>query len=134
VGFALADHLRTALVLEALQLALRQRQPQPGPLVQHRDRGCQDTARAYPAVLAQHRITPSLSRAGDCYDTALAERVNATITTERVARRHWSTRQEARTALVAWITVGYNRQRRHSRLGYQTPVGVETSTAAQQAA
>lgn len=128
VGFALADHLRPELALEALDLALGQRHPQPGTLLHHTDRGCQYTAHAYQTGLARHGITPSMSRAGDCYDNALAESFNATIKTELVAQTHWPTRQEARTAVFAWITVFYNRQRRHSSLGYQSPVQFETSS------
>jgi putative transposase len=134
VGFALAEHLRTELALEALQLALGQRHPAAGSLVHHTDRGCQYTARAYQVVLERHGITPSMSRTGDCYDNALAESFNATIKTELVARTHWPTRQEARAAVFEWITVFYNRQRRHSSLGYQSPVQFETSREQQQAA
>ncbi len=134
VGFALADHLRTELALAALQLALGQRHPQSGTLVHHTDRGCQYTARAYQAVLERHGITPSMSRRGDCYDNALAESFNATIKSELVARTHWPTHKEARAAVFEWITVFYNRQRRHSSLGYQTPVEFETSRGQQQAA
>jgi putative transposase len=134
VGWALADHLRTELALEALHLALGQRRPVAGELVHHTDRGCQYTAQAYRAILAEHGITASMSRVGNCYDNALAESFNATIKGELVARAHWATRQEARTAVFEWITVFYNRQRRHSSLGYRTPVEFETSTAAQQAA
>lgn len=134
VGFALADHLRTELALEALHLALGQRHPTAGALVHHTDRGCQYTARAYQAMLEQHGITPSMSRRGDCYDNALAESFNATIKTELVARTHWLTRQEARTAVFEWITVFYNRQRRHSSLGYVSPATFETASRAPQAA
>jgi putative transposase len=134
VGFALADHLRTELALEALQLALAQRHPQPGTLLQHTDRGCQYTARAYQALLERHGITPSMSRAGDCYDNALAESFNATIKTELVARRHWRTREEARVAVFEWITVFYNRQRLHSALGYHAPVAFEAASQEQHAA
>ena len=134
VGFALADHLRMELALEALQLALGQRRPTPGMLVQHTDRGCQYTARAYQAVLAQHGITPSLSRRGDCYANALAESFNATIKTELVARAHWPTRQEARAAVFESITVFYNRRRLQSSLGYQTPASFEAAGRGQQAA
>ncbi len=129
VGFAVADHLRTELALEALELALGQRHPQPGTLIHHTDRGCQYTARAYQAVLDQHGITPSMSRAGNCYDNALAESFTATIKSELVARTHWPTREEARAAVFEWITVFYNRQRRHSRLGDQTPAGFEAAIA-----
>jgi len=134
VGFALADHLRTELALAALALAVGQRHPQPGTLVHHTDRGCQYTARAYQTVLERHVITASMSRAGDCYDNALAESFNATIKSELVARAHWPTRQEARTAVFEWITVFYNRQRRHSSLGYQSPVQFETARERQRAA
>jgi putative transposase len=134
VGFALADHLRTELALEALELALGQRRPTPGMLVHHTDRGCQYTARAYQAVLAQHGITPSMSRRGNCYDNALAESFNATIKTELVAQAHWPTRQEARAAVFEWITVFYNRRRLHSSLGYQTPASFEAAGGGQQAA
>jgi putative transposase len=134
VGWALADHLRTALALEALELALGQRRPVAGELVHHTDRGCQYTAHAYRAILADHGITASMSRSGNCYDNALAESFNATIKGELVAQAHWATRQEARMAVFEWITVFYNRQRRHSSIGYRTPVEFETSTAAQQAA
>jgi putative transposase len=134
VGWALADHLRTELALEALQLALGQRQPTPQTLIHHTDRGCQYTAKAYQMVLAQHGITPSMSRVGDCYDNAMAESFNATIKTELVAQTHWATRQEARTAVFEWITVFYNRQRRHSSLGYCSPVEFERSRGRRQAA
>jgi putative transposase len=134
VGFALADHLRTELALEALHLALGQRHPPANGLVHHTDRGCQYTAQAYRAVLAQHGITPSMSRRGDCYDNALAESFNGTIKSELVARTHWPTRQEARVAVFEWIAVFYNRQRRHSSLGYQSPVQFENSHAQQHAA
>lgn len=134
VGFALADHLRTELALAALQLALGQRHPQPRTLLHHTDRGSQYTARAYRDLLAAHGITPSMSRAGDCYDNAMAESFNATIKTELMARTHWSTRVEARAAVFAWITVFYNRQRRRSSLGYQTPAAFETAGRQQPAA
>jgi putative transposase len=94
----------------------------------------QYTARAYQEVLRAHGVTPSMSRRGDCYDNALAESFNATIKTELAARAHWPTREEARAAVFEWITVFYNRQRRHSSLGYQTPVGFETSREEQRAA
>jgi putative transposase len=127
VGWAMADHLRTELALDALEMALGQRHPPPGTLLHHTDRGCQYTARAYQAVLQAHGITPSMSGRGNCYDNALAESFNATIKAELVAPTRWATRQEARAAVFEWITVFYNRQRRHSRLGYLTPVAFESS-------
>ncbi len=99
VGFAQADHLRTELALTALQLGRGQWHPQAAALVHHTDRGCQFTARAYQAVLAEQGITPSMSRSGNCYDNAMAESFNATIKAELVAQTHWATRAEARAAV-----------------------------------
>lgn len=134
VGWAMADHLRTELALDALQLALRQRRPPAGVLMHHTDRGCQYTAKAYQAVLAAHGITASMSRSGNCYDNALAESFNATLKRELIHEARWATRQEARLAVFEWIAVFYNRQRRHSSIGYLTPIEFETSTKVQQAA
>ena len=124
VGWAMADHLRTALVLDALAMALRARQPTPG-LVHHTDRGCRYTAAAYQARLAAHGITCSMSRTGDCLDNAVAESFLATLKAELVDARTWPTRAAARLAIFEWVEVWYHRQRRHSTLGYLTPVARE---------
>ncbi len=124
VGWAMADHLRTDLALDALQMALTSRRPAPG-LIHHTDRGCQYTAEAYQAALAAHGITPSMSRVGDCYDNALAESFLATLKGELVDTQPWPTRRAARQAIFEWIEVFYNRQRRHSSLGYLSPVAFE---------
>ena len=125
VGWAMADHLRTELALDALTMALQQRRPLPGQLVHHTDRGCQYTARAYQAVLAAHGVTCSMSRAGDCYDNALAESFFGTLKAELVQGQRWPSRRAARLALFEWIEVFYNRQRRHSALGYVSPARFE---------
>jgi putative transposase len=127
VGWAMAEHLRTELALDALAMALQRRRPLPGQLVQHTDRGCQYTARAYQAVLAAHGVTCSMSRAGDCYDNALAESFFGTLKAELVHGQHWPSRRAARVAVFEWIEVFYNRQRRHSALGYLSPVSFEAS-------
>jgi len=124
VGWAMADHLRTELAGAALTMARRTRSPAAG-LVHHSDRGCQYTAETYQAVLAAHGLLPSMSRAGDCYDNALAESFLATLKGELIARQPWPTRQAARQAIFAWIEVFSNRQRRHSSLGYVSPVAFE---------
>ncbi len=121
VGWALADHLRAALAADALAMALASRRPGPG-LVHHTDRGCQYTAASYQAILAGHGIAAALRRAGDCYDKAMAERFFATRKTELVDARPWPSRAAARTAIFEWIEVFYNRQRRHSALGYHSPI------------
>ncbi len=124
VGWAMADHLRTELALDALAMALQARRPPPG-LVHHTDRGCQYTAAAYQAALAARGIVCSMSRAGECLDNAMAERFFATLKAELGDARTWPTRAAARTAIFEWIEVWYNRQRRHSALAYQAPVAHE---------
>jgi len=124
VGWAMADHLRTELALDALVMALQCRRPLPG-LVHHTDRGCQYTAAAYQAALAARGLTVSMSRAGECLDNAMAERFFATLKAELVDARTWPTRAAARLAIFEWLEVWYNRQRRHSALGYRAPVAYE---------
>ena len=120
VGWAMADHLRAELATDALAMALRARRPPPG-LVHHTDRGSQYTAATYRAMLADREITVSMSRAGECLDNAVAESFFATLKAELVDAHTWPTRAAARTAIFEWIEVWYNRQRRHSTLGYLTP-------------
>lgn len=124
LGWAMADHLRTAPALDALTMALRARRPGPG-LIHHTDRGCQYTAAAYQATLAAHGLACSMSRSGDCLDNAMAESFFATLKAELVDRHHWVTRAAARTAIFEWIEVFYNRQRAHSALAYQPPAHFE---------
>ena len=124
VGWAMANHLRTELAADALAMALQARRPPPG-LVHHTDRGCQYTAAAYREVLAARGVTVSMSRAGECLDNAVAESFFASLKAELVDTRPWPTRAAARTAIFEWIEVWYNRLRRHSTLGYLTPVAHE---------
>jgi putative transposase len=133
VGWALADHLRTELALEALTMALRERRPSSGELVHHSDRGCQYTAGAYQAVLASHGLRCSMSRTGNCLDNAMAESFNATLKRELLPEGGWPTKAAARAAVFEWIAVFYNRQRLHSSLGYRTPVSFESSKGQGQA-
>jgi transposase InsO family protein len=128
VGWAMADHLRAELALGALQMALAARRPAAG-LIHHTDRGCQYTAAAYQGALAARAITASMSRAGDCYDNAMAESFFATLKAELVDTRPWPTRWAAQRAIFAWIEVFYNRQRCHSALDYRSPVAYETALA-----
>jgi len=124
IGWAMADHLRTELALDALRMALRARRPGAG-LVHHTDRGGQYTAAAYQARLAEHGVTASMSRPGECLDNAMAESFFATLKTELVDARGWPTRAMARTAIFEWIEGFYNRQRHHSALAYRPPVPFE---------
>jgi transposase InsO family protein len=120
-GWALADHRRAALALDALAMARQARRPPPG-LVHHPDRGCQDTAAASPAALARHGRGCAMRRSGTCRDHALAARCFATRKAELAEARPWPTRAAARTAVFAWLAVWDRRQRRHSALNYQPPV------------
>ncbi len=124
VGWAMADHLRAELALDALQMALQARCPGPG-LVHHTDRGGQYTAAAYQAALAARGITVSMSRSGECLDNAMAESFFATLKAEVTDTRVRPSRAAARLALFEWLEVWYNRQRRHSALGYRSPVAHE---------
>ena len=125
VGWAMADHLRTELAEAALRMVLTVRRPADGELVHHTDRGCQYTADRYQAVLAAHGVTCSMSRAANCLDNAMAESFFATLKGELIDRQVWTTRRAARQAIFEWIEVFYNRQRRHSALGYLSPAAFE---------
>ena len=133
VGWAFADHLRADLTVEALQMALLSRRP-PAGLVHHTDRGSQYTALAYQQLLTQQGITCSMSRRGQCLDNAMAESFFATLKTELVTRVRWMTGREARRAIFDYLEVFYNRHRRHSALGYQSPVHFEQQRRAAHAA
>jgi len=124
VGWALADHMRTELVLDALQMALGRRRP-PAELVHHSDRGSQYASDAYRAVLREHGIVCSMSRRGNCWDNAVAESFFATLKTELIHRRSWPLRREVATAITEYIEVFYNRHRLHSFLAYRSPADYE---------
>ena len=125
VGWALDATLSTSLPLAALQMALQRRNPDAG-LLHHSDRGCQYTSADYRAALDDMGAVVSMSRKGNCWDNAVAESFFATLKTELVHRRSWTTRLELRAALFEYIEVFYNRRRLHSTLGYKTPAQVET--------
>jgi putative transposase len=129
VGWAVADHLRTELALEALGMALGMRQPGEG-LVHHSDRGCQYASDVYRSELAARGIVCSMSRVGDCWDNAVAESFFATLKTELIHRRPWPTKHEAKAAIHDYIGAFYNPHRRHSSLGYLSPMDYERQRAA----
>ena len=120
VGWSMADHLRTSLVLAALDAALAARDPAPG-LVHHSDRGTQYTSLALGARLAEAGIAASMGSPGTAYDNALAESFFASLETELVDRSSWPTLDVARLAVFDWIERFYNRTRLHSALGYLSP-------------
>src|SRR6266545_8182366 len=119
-----ADHLRTGLVLDALAMAVQHRRPTPG-LVHHSDHGCQYTSLAFSRRCREAGIAQSMGSVGDCYDNAMAESFTATLECELIARHHWRTHTEARMAVFDFIEGFYNPRRRHSALGYLSPVEYE---------
>jgi putative transposase len=127
VGFALADHMRTSLVCEALDMALRARRPAPG-LIFHSDRGSQYTSQEFRQLLQESGMVQSLSRPRQCWDNAVAESFFATLKTELVYRQSWETRAGARSAVFEYIEAFYNRRRLHSSLGYRSPAEYEDAS------
>jgi putative transposase len=124
VGWSMAAHLRTELVLAALEMALQHRRP-PAGLIHHSDHGSQYTAAAFQERCQRAGVRSSMGSVGDCFDNALAESFFATLECELLMRTRWRTHLEARTALFDFIEVFYNRQRRHSALGYLSPEAFE---------
>ena len=124
IGWSIQPYLTTELALEALQMALWRRKPGPG-LLHHSDRGVQYAAADYQRVLAEHAIECSMSRKGNCCDNACVESFFSTLKLERVYHRQYRTRTEAKQDVLEWIELIYNRQRRHSSLGFRSPAQFE---------
>ena len=124
VGWAMSARINTALVLQALTMALDQRRPSAG-LIHHTDRGAIYAAAAYRQQLAAAGLAASMGRTGDCYDNAVAESFFSTVKNELVLEQLYPSRREAQTALFEYIEVFYNRQRIHQTLGYRSPQHVE---------
>ncbi len=116
VGWAMADHLRTELVVGALEMAVWNRRPGEG-VIHHSDRGCQYTSLLFGERCQAVGIRCSMGSVGDCFDNAMAESFFATLECELLARHTLRTHVEARTALFEYLEVFSNRQRRHSALG-----------------
>ena len=130
VGWSMANHLRTELVLEALNMALWQRRPDN--VVHHSDQGSQYTSYAFGKRCREMGVAPSMGSVGDCFDNAMAESFFATLECELIDRRVFRTQAEARMAIFEYIEGWYNPHRRHSALGYLSPLNFERSN--QQAA
>jgi putative transposase len=128
VGWAMRDHMRTELPLAALQMAISAQRPNAG-LIHHSDRGVQYASHDYRTALAASGITASMSRKGDCYDNAPMESFFHTLKTERVHHRQYATRAEAQRDIFAYIEGFYNRIRRHSSIGYISPIEMELKAA-----
>jgi len=128
VGWAMRETLEAELPLAALRMALADRRPAAG-LLHHTDRGSQYASGAYRAVLAAHGVVESMSKRGDCYDTSVAESFFATLEHELLAEADFASRDAARRAIFEFIEVWYNGERRHSSLGYVSPVQYERQLA-----
>jgi len=124
VGWALSTRLTQDLTLRALRMALLHRGARG--VVHHSDRGMQYASRAYQQLLASAGCTQSMSRVGDCWDNAVVESFFATLTKELLGDRPFTTRAKASSEIFEFIEVWYNRKRRHSSLGYRSPVDYET--------
>ena len=124
VGWSMRETMRTELVTEALEGALRDRRPRPGALF-HSDRGSQYASEAFRGMLAAHGMTASMSATGMCWDNAAVESWFGRMKTE-LGDPIWESRDAARAAVFEYIEIWYNRRRRHSTLGYLTPIEYES--------
>jgi putative transposase len=124
VGWALADHMKEALINDALLMALGRRMPK-NPLMHHSDRGSQYASESYRRTLEQHGIEMSMSRRGNCWDNAVMERFFGSLKSERTDWKVYQTRKEARNDVIDYIEMFYNSHRLHSTLGYMSPLEFE---------
>ena len=124
VGYAITDHLRATAVIDALTMALGRREV-IGGLTFHSDRGKQYADHRVRLILAAHGMRRSMSSTGNCYDNAMAESFFATFKKGHVFWERFLTREEARRRIFEYLEVFYNRVRRHSSLGYKSPVAFE---------
>jgi transposase InsO family protein len=124
VGWATSGTMTRALVIDALQIALGRRHAAPG-LLHHSDRGSQYASNEYQLLLAREGFVCSMSGRGNCYDNAVAESFFHTLKTELVHQHRYETRAAAHASLFEYIEGFYNRKRKHSTLGYKSPVEYE---------
>jgi transposase InsO family protein len=124
VGWSMKERMTADLVMDAFLHAVWRRRPSPG-LIVHSDRGSQYACHAFRDLLAKHHAVSSMSKKGDCYDNAVSESFFGTLKTECVYHEKYHTRKEARASIFDYIEPFYNRTRRHSTLGYKTPLEFE---------
>ncbi len=124
VGWAMQERMTQDLAHTALLMAIHDRKPSPGTLY-HTDRGSQYCAEASQQILADHGLIASMSRKGNCWDNACAESFFGSLKQELIYHTHYATSEEARKDIFNYMEVFYNRQRRHSTIGYMSPVEFE---------
>lgn len=124
IGLSLSNRLKKQLVIDALEMAIKQRRP-TGKVIVHSDRGSQYASHRYREILKNNELVCSMSGKGCCYDNAVMESFYHTLKTELMQGKAFSSREQAMNAIFDYIEVFYNRRRRHSTLGYQTPVDYE---------
>ena len=124
VGWAMEAHMKESLVSDALRMALGRRKPEAG-LLQHTDRGVQYASHAYQALLKSNKIIVSMSRKGNCWDNAVMERFWGSLKSERTDGQVYLTRLDAKKDVLDYMEFYYNNKRRHSSLGYVSPVQFE---------
>lgn len=124
IGWSMGNKIDAELAINALTMAVATRRPQQSVLV-HSDRGSVYACRAYADFLVDNNLNASMSRKGDCWDNAVVESFFATLKVELKGKALWKTRQEARTAIFEYIEAWYNRRRRHSTIGYVSPMEFE---------
>ena len=127
VGWCISTSLKTKVVLDALEMAIRQRQP--SHVIHHSDQGCQYTSIAFDQRCREANVRPSMGSVGDAYDNAMCESFFATLETELIERCSFRTRAEARMEVFDFIEGFYNPRRRHSALGYSSPIEFERANA-----
>ena len=133
VGYSMADHMRTSLVTDALDMAYANNDLVDGCIF-HSDRGCQYTSNDLSAYLENHKMRGSMGRTGICWDNAMAESFFAALKNELVYRTVYSTREKAVESIAHWIEVRYNRKRLHSGIGYRTPAEAHNAYVAETSA
>jgi putative transposase len=127
VGWSMANHLRTELVLDALEMAVGQRRPHD--VIHHSDQGSQYTSLAFGGRCREVGVRPSMGSVGDAYDNAMCESFFSTLECELLARRKFASQAEAKIACFSYIEGFYNPVRLHSAIGYQSPICYESKTA-----
>jgi len=130
VGWSIADHMRSDLVVDALQMAIWRRRPAPGSTIAHSDHGSTYTSWAFGRRLRGAGLLGSMGSIGDCFDNSVAESFFGTLQLELLDEHHWESRQQLALAIFEWIEAWYNPKRRHSYCKMLSPVDYEAAHAA----